>query len=151
MYSDQVRFLVQIPRLYNVYREAGEISCFADMLRNIFLPLFEVTINPNADWKLHLFLQQMVGFDSVDDESKSEFIWKDLAPNAAEWSSNSNPPYSYYLYYMHANLTMLNRLRELRGFNTFSLRPHSGEAGPTNHLAAAFLVAQNISHGIVLR
>ncbi len=151
VYSDQVRFFVQIPRLYNVYREANEISCFADMLRNIFLPLFEVTVNPNVDWKLHLFLQQLVGFDSVDDESKTEFMWKDAAPTATEWVSAQNPPYSYYLYYLQANLKCLNQLREARGFRTFALRPHSGEAGPTNHLAAAFLVAENISHGITLR
>ncbi len=52
---------------------------------------------------------------------------------------------------MHANLVALNKLREARGFNVFYLRPHSGEAGPTNHLASAFLLAENINHGITLR
>lgn len=32
-----------------------------------------------------------------------------------------------------------------------SLRPHSGEAGSVQHLIAAFLTAQNISHGLLLR
>ena len=35
--------------------------------------------------------------------------------------------------------------------NTFVLRPHCGEAGPANHLISAFLLAQNISHGLLLR
>jgi AMP deaminase len=31
------------------------------------------------------------------------------------------------------------------------LRPHSGEAGSTDHLASTFLTSYSISHGIVLR
>ncbi len=45
--------------------------------------------------QLHLFLQQLVGFDSVDDESKSEFMWRDTTPLASEWTSNANPPYRF--------------------------------------------------------
>src|SRR5436305_11109400 len=41
--------------------------------------------------------------------------------------------------------------RKQRGFNTFVLRPHCGEAGDTDHLAAAVLVCHSISHGILLR
>ena len=40
--------------------------------------------------------------------------------------------------------------REL-GLNTFVLRPHSGEAGGIAHLAVAFMAAENISHGLLLR
>ena len=46
---------------------------------------------------------------------------------------------------------MLNRLREARGLGAFSLRPHAGEAGDIDHLAATFLAAENIAHGINLR
>ena len=35
--------------------------------------------------------------------------------------------------------------------STFVLRPHCGEAGPASHLISAFLLAQNISHGLLLR
>ena len=38
-----------------------------------------------------------------------------------------------------------------RGLRTFTLRPHCGEAGSVQHLAAAYLCADNISHGLVLR
>lgn len=38
-----------------------------------------------------------------------------------------------------------------RGFHTFVLRPHCGEAGPIHHLVSAFMLAENISHGLLLR
>ncbi len=41
--------------------------------------------------------------------------------------------------------------RESRGLNTFSFRPHSGEAGDVDHLASAFMLCENIAHGINLR
>jgi AMP deaminase len=72
-------------------------------------------------------------------------------PSPGEWTSKHNPAYAYYAYYMYANLYTLNRLREARGFNTFSLRPHAGEAGDLDHLASTFLLAENIAHGINLR
>ena len=52
---------------------------------------------------------------------------------------------------MWANITKLNMMREERGMNTFSIRPHAGEAGDYDHLASTFLVANGINHGIVLK
>ena len=70
---------------------------------------------------------------------------------------------------MYANMTSLNHWRRLRGFSTshfmfflrgdlirgadtFVFRPHCGEAGDPDHLAAAFLTgSHSISHGILLR
>lgn len=55
---------------------------------------------------------QVVGFDSVDDESKPEhhiFNLDSLLPD--DWTEEDNPPYSYYLYYTYANMTVLNHLR----------------------------------------
>lgn len=45
----------------------------------------------------------------------------------------------------------MNNLRASRGLTTFSYRPHCGEAGDPDHLAAAFLTAESIAHGINLR
>lgn len=45
----------------------------------------------------------------------------------------------------------LNQLRAERGMNTFVLRPHCGEAGSIQHLVTGFLLAENISHGLLLR
>ncbi|PNI79319.1 AMPD3 isoform 6, partial [Pan troglodytes] len=61
------------------------------------------------------------------------------------------PPYSYYLYYMYANIMVLNNLRRERGLSTFLFRPHCGEAGSITHLVSAFLTADNISHGLLLK
>ena len=47
---------------------------FADMINNIFAPLFEISVNPDANIALHTFLKTVVGFDSVDDESKRETV-----------------------------------------------------------------------------
>ena len=55
---------------------------------------------------------QVIGFDSVDDESKPEStFFSSATPTPEEWTSLENPPYSYYIFYMYANISMLNRLR----------------------------------------
>ncbi|XP_055510922.1 AMP deaminase 2-like isoform X1 [Leucoraja erinacea] len=152
VYSNNVCWLVQVPRLFDVFRTKKQLSNFQDMLENIFIPIFEATINPRSHPELHLFLQHIVGFDSVDDESKPEQqIFKADSPLPVNWTEDDNPPYAYYLYYMYANMTVLNHLRKKRGFNTFVLRPHCGEAGPIHHLISGFMLSQNISHGLLLR
>ncbi|KAI8049198.1 hypothetical protein BDF22DRAFT_699915 [Syncephalis plumigaleata] len=151
LFSHNVRWLVQVPRLYNIYKVNGTVESFEDIVRNVFQPLFEVTRDPSSHPELHVFLQRMVGFDSVDDESKAERRIFKKYPVPRLWNSLLNPPYSYYSYYMYANIASLNRWRKERGFNTFTFRPHCGEAGDTDHLASAFITAQGISHGILLR
>ena len=151
LFSPNVRWLIQVPRLYNVYKEKNNMQCFEEIVRNLFLPLFEVTRDPRSHPELHIFLQHVVGFDSVDDESKAERRIHKKYPVPKQWDLLINPPYAYYLYYMYANMTSLNQWRKERGFNTFVLRPHAGEAGDTDHLTAAFLTSQHINHGILLR
>eukprot|EP00835_Amoeboradix_gromovi_P000823 NODE_31_length_32452_cov_0.352672.p3 type:complete len:719 gc:universal NODE_31_length_32452_cov_0.352672:15989-13833(-) len=150
IFSNNIRWLIQVPRLYNLYKEKNLVKNFAEFLDNLFEPLFKVTINPESNMELYVFLQRVVGFDSVDDESKIEKRTFRKYPLPQEWS-HDNPPYSYYLYYMYANISTLNQLRKERNLNTFVLRPHSGEAGDTEHLASAFLTSYGISHGILLR
>lgn len=81
----------------------------------------------------------MVGFDSVDDESKPEnHIFNLDSPLPANWTEEDNPPYSYYLYYTYANMTVLNHLRRYRHIihkmPTFSLFDFS-----TIHLNAVII------------
>jgi len=121
------------------------------LISDIFQPLFEVTQNPKSHPKLHVFLQRVIGFDSVDDESKPERRLYRKFPPPEDWNTDQNPPYSYYIYYLYASMVSLNAWRKKRNFNTFVLRPHCGEAGDTDHLAAAFLTSQGISHGLMLR
>ncbi len=151
LFSHNVRWLVQVPRLYNVYKNNGLVQNFEEIVNNLFKPLFEVTKNPKSHPKLHVFLERVIGFDSVDDESKSDRRFHRKFPFPHKWNSKDNPPYSYYLYYMYSNIAALNNWRKVRGFNTFVLRPHSGEAGDTDHLISAYLTSQGISHGILLR
>ncbi|XP_011347725.1 AMP deaminase 2 isoform X4 [Ooceraea biroi] len=152
VYSDNVRWLIQIPRLYDIFKLNKLMTNFQEILNNIFLPLFEVTNDPNSHPELHKFLQYVIGFDSVDDESKPEnpLFDKDVYP-PAEWDDVENPPYGYYQYYTYANMTVLNHFRAEQGFNTFVLRPHCGEAGPVQHLVCGYMMAENISHGLLLR
>ncbi|KAJ9648439.1 AMP deaminase [Coniosporium tulheliwenetii] len=151
LFSPNVRWLVQVPRLYDVYKSTGLMDNFEQVIRNIFEPLFEATRDPSSHPKLHIFLQRVIGFDSVDDESKVERRLYRKFPLPKAWDTKQNPPYSYWIYYLFANIASLNFWRKQRGFNTFLLRPHCGEAGDTDHLAAAVLCCHSISHGLLLR
>ncbi|KAG5652267.1 hypothetical protein H0H81_005620 [Sphagnurus paluster] len=151
LFSHNVRWLIQVPRLYEVYKANGSVDTFEDIVVNVFRPLFEVTKDPRSHPELHIFLQRVVGFDSVDDESKVERRIYKKFPYPRLWNTKQSPPYSYWIYYMYANMASLNHFRRLRGFNTFVFRPHCGEAGDTDHLTSAFLVSHSISHGILLR
>jgi AMP deaminase len=120
------------------------------MLDNIFLPLFAVTLDPSIDPKLHQFLSVVVGIDSVDDESRHEARRDAALPLPAQWDMLEQPPYHYWTYFIAANVSSLNSLRASRGMTQFSFRPHAGEAGDPDHLAAAFLTAESVNHGINL-
>eukprot|EP01052_Picozoa_sp_SAG31_P028043 SAG31_NODE_2673_length_5268_cov_2.551944_4_plen_201_part_00 len=136
--------------MVQIFRSKGLVSSFHDVLENIFAPLFEVTEDPSCDPKLHAFLQEISGFDSVDDESKADISMAVCGIRPAEWTQVDAPPYAYQIYFLWANISRLNRLRAAKGFNTFTLRPHCGEAGAKDHLATAYLLAHGINHGIML-
>ena len=46
IFSHNVRWLIQIPRLYNVYKASGVVTCFEDMLNSIsfFVLLYIYTL-----------------------------------------------------------------------------------------------------------
>ncbi|CAD7963384.1 unnamed protein product [Amoebophrya sp. A120] len=158
LFSKNNRWMIQCPRVFNVFKKLGFVETFQDLLDNVFQPLFEVTINPAANPKLAEFLTHTSGFDSVDDESKLE-INLDTCPPPPKFgkdvpkektTDSDNPPYAYWCYYMHANLYVLNTLRSKLGLNTFKFRPHCGESGSPLHLNTAFLTADSVNHGIQL-
>ncbi|KPP76239.1 hypothetical protein Z043_104429 [Scleropages formosus] len=152
MCSPNMRWMIQVPRIYDIFRVKNLIPNYAKLLENIFLPLFLATVNPQQHKELHVFLKYVTGFDSVDDESKhSDHVFSYKSPRPESWTTEENPPYSYYLYHMYANIMVLNNLRKQRGLNPFQFRPHCGEAGSITHLACAFLTADNISHGLKLK
>jgi AMP deaminase len=149
LFSPHVRWLIQIPRLFGVYKASGEanIESFGDMIASmcfslavnlsltlslalalsyshntplctdIFDPLFAVSHDPSSNAKLHKLLDYVVGFDCVDDESKPEGrLYQDI-PRPDQWTSNKNPPYTYYMYYLYANIYQLNCFRQSRGLS----------------------------------
>jgi AMP deaminase len=152
--SPSATWMIQLPRLFKIYRMNGSVGSFQEMLHNIFSPLFEATLRPEANPEIATFMKRVVGLDTVDDESTLEKVsslanYKVVQPQ--DWTVSDNPPYSYWSYYIYANLNVLNHIRRARGLNTFAFRPHCGEAGSLDHLATAFLTAHSINHGIELR
>eukprot|EP00420_Gonyaulax_spinifera_P036120 CAMPEP_0197882688 /NCGR_PEP_ID=MMETSP1439-20131203/9750_1 /TAXON_ID=66791 /ORGANISM="Gonyaulax spinifera, Strain CCMP409" /LENGTH=749 /DNA_ID=CAMNT_0043502357 /DNA_START=54 /DNA_END=2303 /DNA_ORIENTATION=- len=148
---EQIRWLIQVPRLYPLFRKLGKVNNFAEMLRNIFEPLFQATLDPLGHEDMFFMLQQIVGFDSVDDESQGSSMTLKEYPTPEEWTGESNPPYTYWMYYMYANIRSLNATRRHRGMNTFAFRPHCGEAGNVSHLCSGFMLAESVCHGVQLK
>uniref|UniRef100_A0A8C4I9R5 AMP deaminase n=1 Tax=Dicentrarchus labrax TaxID=13489 RepID=A0A8C4I9R5_DICLA len=152
VHSPNMRWMIQVPRIYDIFKSKKLVPNFAKMLENIFLPLFEATVNPQKHKELHVFLKYVSGFDSVDDESKhSDHMFSFRSPKPEQWTTDDNPPYSYYIFHMYANIMVLNNLRKEQGLSTFQFRPHCGEAGSITHLVSAFLTSDNISHGLNLK
>ncbi|GCB64730.1 hypothetical protein scyTo_0014805 [Scyliorhinus torazame] len=112
VYSPKMKWMIQIPRIYDIFRAKNFIPHFGKMLENIFMPIFEATVNPQDNVKLSIFLKHITGFDSVDDESKhSGHMFCIKSPKPEEWNMPKNPSYSYYLCYMYINIMVLNNLR----------------------------------------
>ena len=152
IFSDNVRWLIQVPRLYAQYKKLNIVQSFQEMLYNIFEPIFEATIDPESHPQVYRLLQQVVGFDSVDDESRPPSVVRlENCVPPQEWTDQDDPPYSYYSFYIYCNIYVLNKLREEKGLNLIKYRPHAGEAGLVDNLAVTYLLADGINHGIMLR
>jgi AMP deaminase len=153
MVSAHNRWLVQIPRLWRIYSkkpvEPGQPQrSFLEMIENIFAPLFEATLRPDEHPEIAQAMMHIVGFDSVDDEGALEENCTTQRPG--EWTTDKNPSFWWQLYFLWANMEVLNHLRQARGLNTFAFRPHAGETGDPMHLAATYLLCQSVNHGILL-
>jgi AMP deaminase len=150
--STHNRWIVQVPRLWRIFcskgKAQGSARSFEQMLENLFCPIFEATLYPDKHPEVAELLTHIVGFDSVDDEGAAEAPCSCARPS--EWRTEQNPAYSWQLYYLWANIEVLNRLRASKGLNTFSLRPHAGETGDPHHLAATYMLADSINHGVNL-
>ena len=153
MLSTHNRWHIQVPRLWRIFSmkptAPGQPKrSFLEMIENLFVPLFEATIHPEQHPEVAEFLKHVVGIDSVDDEGVIEDSCGCERPH--EWTTDQNPSYWWQLYYLWANMQVLNRLRQERGLNTIMFRPHAGETGDPMHLAATYLLCTSINHGIGL-
>jgi AMP deaminase len=81
-------------------------TSFQEMLDNIFRPMFEATLRPEDNQELHIFLSHVGGIDCVDDESTLDGLVMSGDPPKlpADYTDVVNPPYSYWLYFISANL-----------------------------------------------
>uniref|UniRef100_A0A8C2KTE8 AMP deaminase n=1 Tax=Cyprinus carpio TaxID=7962 RepID=A0A8C2KTE8_CYPCA len=121
VYSPQLKWMIQVPRIYDIFRARNFVPHFGKMLENIFLPVFQATIDPNSNPELSVFLKHVTGFDSVDDESKhSGHMFSTKSPKPEEWDIVKSPSYSYWIYYMYANIARLNQLRNFVDWNGLS-------------------------------
>lgn len=151
--STHNRWMVQVPRLWRIFcmkgkGQEGPSKSFEVMLDNLFGPIFEATLYPDKHPEVAELLKHIVGFDSVDDEGAAEAPCSCKRPS--EWKNEQNPAYAWQLYYLWANIEVLNRLRVSKGLNTLSFRPHAGETGDAMHLAATYILADSINHGVNL-
>lgn len=153
MISTNNRWHVQIPRLWRIYsrkptKPGQPQRSFVEMIENIFAPLFEATLYPEEHPEIAEAIKHIVAFDSVDDEGALEETCSTQRPH--EWKVDKNPAYWWQLYFIWANLEVLNKLRAERGLNTFAFRPHAGETGDPMHLAATYMLCPSINHGVLL-
>ncbi|ELP94877.1 AMP deaminase, putative [Entamoeba invadens IP1] len=144
-------YVIAIPRIYGRWKSMGLVNNFAEVLRNVFQPCFEATLHPNEHPKLAEFLKNVGAFDSPSEELLHEDsidLGSIIRPE--DWNGPEDPPYEYYLYYIYANMTVLNGIRRELKLNTYEFRPHCGQAGDRMHCAAGFLTADSITHGVTL-
>jgi AMP deaminase len=83
LFSPRVRWMVQFPRIFRIFRKTKQVANYEEYLNNLFGPLFAVTKDPLSDRKLAKTLENISGFDSVDDESlpdKALEICEDRTP-----------------------------------------------------------------------
>ena len=148
--SNYVKWYIQVPRLYYIYKEKRQIDNFSDMIYNIFNPIINSSINKCNNENLKIFLENIGGFDTVDDETKFDIdINNETIIEPEDWNSGKNPPYSYYMYYMYINICSVNKIRQQYIKNTFEFRPHCGEGGAYTHISSGYLLAtKGISHGL---
>ncbi|KAH3731959.1 AMP deaminase [Pelomyxa schiedti] len=145
--SPNNKWSIPIPRVYGELLRKGKIHNFQESLHNIFQPLFEATQNPDKHPELTVFLQNVGGFDTIGDEHTVDASLDSELPLPQNWTSEKSPPYGYWLYYLYANIRILNYFRSLRGMNVFTFRPHCGQCGEVFHLAAGYLLSDGITHG----
>ncbi|KAL3086280.1 hypothetical protein niasHT_040072 [Heterodera trifolii] len=137
----------------------SEMPATSSALRNL-----QFTNDPNSHPQLHRFLLHVSGFDSVDDESKTEMMAfpKDSKEPAKRRSQMDfygkkiskktfSEPLIFLLHVLHVCKFGCVECRPSDArLNTFPLRPHCGEAGAVSHLSIGFLTSESIAHGIKL-
>lgn len=151
MASVNNQWMVQIPRIYSFLKRNGKVNSFAEYIENIFTPLWNVSLHPSENPRLFHFVNHISGFDCIENEQRVDVPLSMALRPPQEWTSEEEPPYNYYLYYIWANVYSLNEFRQRRSFTTFSFRPSCGETGSMEHLIGGFLLTNAINYGVRLK
>lgn len=124
--SRNIRWNIQISRIYTKLFFLNKITNFQQYLDTIFKPLHELHELPlEQQLAIEFFLSQVSSFDLLLTEF-DETIWKSF-PNVStdphQWSSKGdNPPIAYYIFYIFQELKLVNSLRYTNKQNTFVMR-----------------------------
>lgn len=78
----------------DVYKSKNMLKNFDEYLDNLFGPLFEATNDPSSHPQLFRFLQYVSAIDSVDDESKHEYVAVSFIPFISRMSKKNLFPFS---------------------------------------------------------
>jgi AMP deaminase len=64
----KIFFFFQVPRIYPLWKNAGFIEDFGEMMKNVFEPMFDVTMDPENDPAMAELMEYLVG--------KPTLVWK---------------------------------------------------------------------------
>lgn len=121
--SYNVRWNVQIKRVFTKLHHSGKMRTFQEFLDAIFLPILSKESLENIE--LQYLLANLLNFDVVVSHT-DDFLWRAF-PNVftqpQDWEAKGdNPTVMHYMYYIYAHLARLNCMRYNNSLNTFSLR-----------------------------
>ncbi|CCK68960.1 metallo-dependent hydrolase superfamily protein KNAG_0B05270 [Huiozyma naganishii CBS 8797] len=121
--SYNIRWNIQLSRVFPQLFAARKVSNFQDYFDSIFTPLFENQESKELDF----FLRNVCSLDVVISQS-DEYLWKifaDINLPPKDWvAEGDNPTISHYIYYTFANLARFNQLRHRKHKNTIPLRSY---------------------------
>ncbi|AQZ09781.1 YBR284W and YJL070C [Zygosaccharomyces parabailii] len=121
--SYNVRWNVQIKRVFTKLYHNGKVRNFQEFLDAIFQPILDKKSLENVE--LQYLLANLLNFDVVVSHT-DDFLWRAF-PNVftkpKDWEAKGdNPTVMHYMYYTYAYLAQVNCMRYNNSLNTFSLR-----------------------------
>lgn len=124
--SNNVRWNVRFQRVYSRLYHCNKVKNFQDYLDMIFEPLLKPKSWENV--QLQYLLSNLLNFDVVVCHS-DDFLWRvfpDVLTKPEDWDAKGdNPTITHYMYYIYANLSILNQMRYKNSLNTFTMRNYS--------------------------
>uniref|UniRef100_A0A6B2L1V5 Uncharacterized protein n=1 Tax=Arcella intermedia TaxID=1963864 RepID=A0A6B2L1V5_9EUKA len=136
--QDKIRLIINLPPLYHEHKHNKLVQNFEELLINFFEPLFKATESPESYPILVELISQISGFSTILEDKPGSM--EDIPPKS--WSTDNNPGFLYYLYYIWANVRSLNALRVTKGLSPFLFKPvSSGRNRDYDHLYSTFLVS----------